>query len=63
LDEGGQHPFDFDGARGELFVKRCWKELKVSGEQQMVLQFARGTACNGTETSELCVTAPPAAPG
>jgi hypothetical protein len=62
LDESGQHPFDFNGVRDELFVKRCRKELKVFGEQRMVLQFARGTACDGAETSELCVAAPPATP-
>jgi hypothetical protein len=27
LNESGQHPFDFDGIRSELFVKSCWKEL------------------------------------
>jgi hypothetical protein len=52
LNESGQHPFDFDGIRSELFVKSCWKELKVFGEQQMVLQFAGGTAFDGAETSE-----------
>ena len=56
LDESGQHPFDFDGIRSELFVKSCWKELKVFGEQQMILQLAGGTAGDGAETSELCTT-------
>ena len=56
LDESGQHPFDFDGIRSELFVKSCWKELKILGEQQMMLQPAGGTAGDGAETSELCTT-------
>jgi hypothetical protein len=51
LDVSGQHPFDFDGIRGELFVKRCREELKVSGEQQTVLQFVGGTAGDGAASS------------
>jgi hypothetical protein len=51
LDECGQHRLDFDGICGELFVKGCWDELKVFGEQQVVLHFARRTACEGAEAA------------
>ena len=53
MDENGQHAYDFDGIGGELFVKKRWKELKIFREEQMVLQFAGGTACDGAETGEV----------
>jgi hypothetical protein len=63
LDESSKHPFDFDGIRGELFMKGCLEDLKVSWRAADDIQFAGRTAGDGAEAGELRVTAPSAALG
>jgi hypothetical protein len=53
LDEDREHAFDFSGFLGKLVVIGGWKEMEVSGEQQVILQFTGGTTSDPTEAERV----------
>src|SRR5881628_3703959 len=51
-----EHAFDVDGLLRERFVVVGWNECQISGQQELILQFAGGAFRNGTKACQFGIS-------
>jgi len=60
LQEPGKHAFDLGGLLCQVLVVSIGEEVKISSEQEVIFQFASGTASDTAEASQFPITIPAA---